>query len=61
MIQLILVLLFIGFVVWLIQTAPIPVHPWIKTVVIGLIFFCVLIWILNQLGVHTGFDHRLLR
>lgn len=58
-VSLILVLLFIGFLIYLIQTAPIPVHPWIKTVIMGLIFFAALIYVLNVLGVHTGIPVRL--
>lgn len=53
-IGIVLVLLAIGFVLWIIQTAPIPIHPWIKTVIMGVVIFAVLIWILNLLGVHTG-------
>jgi hypothetical protein len=58
-ISLILVLLFIGFLIYLIQSAPIPVHPWIKTVIMGIIFFAALVYVLNALGVHTGMPVRL--
>jgi hypothetical protein len=55
----VLVLLFVGFIFWIIQTAPIPIHPWIKMVIMGVIAFALLIWLLNVLGVHTGIAVRL--
>ncbi len=50
----ILTLLVIGFVAWLLTTVPIPVHPWVKTAIIGILLFFVLVWILNQFGIDTG-------
>lgn len=55
-ITIILVLLFVGFILWMLTTAPIPIHPWIKTLIIGLVCFALLIWILSALGVHTGIN-----
>ncbi len=53
-IGIVLVLLFVGFLFWVIQSAPIPIHPWFKMIIMGVIAFAVLIWVLNLLGVHTG-------
>lgn len=53
-VSIVLVLLFVGFILWMLTTAPIPIHPWIRTLIFGLVFFAVLIWILNALGIHTG-------
>ena len=58
-VTIILVLLFVGFIMWLIQTAPIPIHPWVKMVIMGFIAFAVLIFILNMIGVHTGIPLRI--
>jgi hypothetical protein len=58
-ISLILVLLLVGFLIWIVQTAPIPIHPWIKMVIMGVMFFLLLIWILNAFGVSTGIPLRL--
>ena len=58
-VTIVLVLLAVGFVMYIIQTAPIPVHPWIKTIILGVIGFALLIFVLNLLGVHTGINLRL--
>lgn len=58
-ISIIVALLIVGFVCWLVTTAPIPVHPWVKSVIVGVIFLTVLIWILNGLGLNTGLTLRL--
>ncbi len=55
----VLVLLVIGFILWMLQTAPIPIHPWIKTLIIGIIVFAVIVWMLELAGVHTGIPLRL--
>lgn len=39
-IGIILVLLVVGFVFWIIQSAPIPINPWFKTVIMGLCGHC---------------------
>ncbi len=54
MITIILVLCLVGFLCWVVSTAPIPIHPWFKTIIIGVIVFCAIVWTLNRLGVHTG-------
>lgn len=53
-IGIVLVLLVIGFVLYALQTVPIPVHPWIKMVITGIIAFAALVWVLNEFGIHTG-------
>lgn len=59
LINIVLVLIIVGFVCWLIQTAPIPIHPWVKSAIMGLIFIFVLFWLLSKLGVDTGINWRL--
>lgn len=54
----VLILLFLGFVLWIIQTAPIPINAWIRMVIMGFIIFAALIWILNLLGINTGINIR---
>ena len=56
-ITIVIVLLVVGFLMYVIQTAPIPVHPWVKTVILGVIGFFLLIFVLNLFGVHTGFPN----
>lgn len=58
-VTIVLVLLFVGFIIWLVQTVPVPVNPWIKNVIMGIIFFAVLIWLLNTMGIHTGIPIKL--
>ncbi len=58
-VTIILTLLVIGFVIYIIQTAPIPIHPWFKMIIMGVIGICALIFVLNLLGVHTGIPLRL--
>lgn len=58
-ISIVLVLIVLGFALWVIQSAPIPINPWIKTVIMGVIVIAVLIWVLNLLGFHTGIPVRL--
>lgn len=58
-VSIVLVLLVVGFLFWMIQTAPIPIHPWIKMVIMGVIALGLLIWMLQVLGFHTGVPLRL--
>ena len=58
-VSIIIALIIVGFICWLVTTAPIPIHPWIKSVIIGVMFIAVLIWIMNGLGVNTGINLRL--
>jgi hypothetical protein len=50
----ILVLLFAGFIMWVVRTAPLPIDGWIRTVIIGLIAFATIIYLLNGFGFNTG-------
>lgn len=58
-VTIVLVLLVVGFVMYMLQTAPIPVHPWVRTLILGVMGFFVLIFVLNLLGVPTGIPLRL--
>lgn len=58
-VTIIVTLLIVGFVCWLIQTAPIPIHPWIKSAIMGIVFIVVLLWLLNSAGLNTGINLRL--
>ncbi len=53
-ITIILVLAFVGFIVYMLQTAPIPINPWFKMLIVGVICFAVIIWLLGLAGFHTG-------
>ncbi len=55
----ILILIVVGFVMYLIQTAPIPIHPWFKMLIMGVMGIFALIFVLNLLGIHTGVPLRL--
>lgn len=52
--SLILAIVIIGFAVSLITTLPIPMHPWFKTLIAGVILIGALVWLFNGLGHHTG-------
>jgi hypothetical protein len=54
MITIIIVIAAIGFLVWMLSTAPLPIHPWFINLIVGIVVLCTIIWILNRLGVHTG-------
>ncbi len=54
-----LVLLLVGFVVYMVTSAPIPIDPWFKRLIVGVICFGVLIWLLNVVGIGTGLNLRL--
>lgn len=58
-ITLILVLLIVGFLIYMLQTLPLPVHPWVKTLVIGIVVICLVIWLLNAFGINTGIPLKL--
>ncbi len=57
-ISLIIALLILGFVVYIIQTAPIPINPWFKNIILGVIIIGVLIWLLQGFGFDTGLHFR---
>lgn len=52
MIVLILTIALVGFVVWLILQIPMP--GVFRNVIIGVVAVLLILWILQQLGVHTG-------
>ncbi len=47
-------LLIAGFLIYMIQTAPIPISPWIKNLIMGVMVIGVVIWILQSAGLDTG-------
>lgn len=49
-ITVILVLLFAGFICWLVSSAPM-IHPWFRNAIIGVIVFAALLYILGLFGV----------
>jgi hypothetical protein len=58
-IGILIALLVIGFICWIIQSAPIPISPWFKTVIVGIIAIVALIWVLNALGFGAGVPLRI--
>lgn len=58
-IPLIIALFVIGFGVYMLYTFPIPIHPWFKNFIIGVVLICLLIWGLQMLGFKTGFHIKL--
>ncbi len=58
-IPLIIILLVVGFVIYLIQTVPVPIHPWIRKAIIGVIFLFLVIYLLQSFGINTGLHLRL--
>lgn len=58
LIGLVVILLIAGFVIYIIQTAPIPINPWIKNVIVGILIIGVLIWLLQVFGFDTGLHFR---
>jgi succinate dehydrogenase hydrophobic anchor subunit len=55
----IVVLLIVGFLIYMLTTVPIPINPWIKNLIVGIIFICLVIWLLNLAGIATGIHLRL--
>ncbi len=53
MIHLILVLAICGFAAWLILQIPMP--SIFKNIILGIMVICLVIWVLQILGVATGF------
>lgn len=58
-ISLLVALLIVGFVIFVVQTAPIPVSPWVRNIINGVIVIGLLIWLLNAFGLNTGVHLRL--
>ena len=52
-VTIVLVLCVLGFVAYLLQTAPLPISPWWKNLIVGVICFATILWLLNHLGVYT--------
>lgn len=57
-VSIIIALLIVGFIAYLIQIAPVPIHPWFKAAIIGILIIATIIWILNGMGLGTGFNLR---
>jgi hypothetical protein len=58
-VTLVLAIVIFGFLCWLVQTIPAPITSWTRTVIIGILFIAFLIWVLNSMGVNTGFNVKL--
>lgn len=54
----IVALLIVGFLIYMITSVPIPINPWIKNLIVGIIFIALVIWLLNTFGVSTGLHLR---
>lgn len=59
MIHLILVLVIFGFFTWLIMQIPMPAL--IKNLILGVVCILIVLWVLQVLGVATGFPRIDLR
>ncbi len=57
--SLIIVLLIVGFLVYMLTTVPIPIHPWFRNLILGVIFIVLVIWLMNLAGISTGINLRL--
>lgn len=57
MINLLLVLIIVGFVIYVAMQIPMP--QIFRTIIIGIVGICLLIWLLQVLGIDTGFRLRL--
>lgn len=57
--SLVIVLCIIGFVIYMLMTAPIPIHPWIRTMIIGIICIALILWVMAEFGLNTGIHMRL--
>ena len=53
----IIALLIVGFLIYMVTTVPIPINPWVKNLIIGIIFIGLVIWLLNMFGISTGGIH----
>lgn len=54
LISLLLAVVVIGFICWVIQSAPIPMNPWFKNVLVGIIAIAALFWLMGAFGFSTG-------
>lgn len=57
-VPLVLSLILAAGVIWLIQTAPLPIHPWIRNIISFILFFALLIYLLGSFGIETGIRTR---
>lgn len=57
MINLLLVLIIVGFVIYVAMQMPMP--QIFRTIIIGIVGICLLVWLLQVLGIDTGFRLRL--
>ena len=58
-VPIILVLCLFGFLVYMLRSAPLPIDPWVKSLIIGIVCFALVIWLLNAFGINTGIHFRL--
>lgn len=54
MISILVVLLIVGFLCWAIQSAPLPLNPWFRNVITGVVILFLIIYLLNSFGFNTG-------
>ncbi len=52
-------LLIVGFLIYMITSVPIPIHPWIKNLIAGIIFIALVIWLMTVAGIPTGINLKL--
>lgn len=57
-VSLLVALIIIGFVCWMLYSVPIPMSPWVRSLIGGILFIVVLIWVLNSFGFNTGINLR---
>ena len=57
-VPIIVALLIVGFLIWVIQTVPIPIPQWVKQIIIGVIVLGLIIWLLQLFGLDTGLHWR---
>ncbi len=60
LINIILILIIIGVLLWLINTY-IPMARPIKAILNAVVVICVIIWLLSAFGLITGFGHMTLK
>lgn len=56
---LLVLLLVFGFIAYMLMTAPIPIQPWFKSAIVGILVIAMIIYLLNAFGVDTGIPLRL--
>lgn len=60
LISVIIILIIIGFVLWIINTY-IPMAGSIKTILNAIVIIAVILWLLNVFGIFTGFGNMRLK